>query len=462
MWRINSFFLSALGISLWLQAVPAALADASLDLTSNLVARVSGDRTALRNPNGTQAQITIAPRDEENTLPRGEHATEQPSLDACTTESWAKHEEGNESSCVTQWYFDQFFKAPKENGLEDLARAAGLDVNEPLITFRLEAQVRAADVQRGATSLAPDKIRELMGILEHFKTLFALDAGRLLAWRTLIEIYRPESAEAGICLLSAKARTERLASRYLEVELGPKSNFTPSNGAKRCRSCMKLAAQSSVNKQTVQGKGYTQTYAIDADGVAKPMAISIGHEWLHWFHALRNPERFEKDRSGNRGASGFFLSDGTISSFVFAGLYDTKEEDFEARKTRSMSPWTGTSAQLFLCGIKEFYSHEEHLTVCGAAIERIDHKKFFWGDELSENRLIVSYNRLHAAQLAIRAGHSNFPFFEDERVIKSICRCCEFPNESPSVGPRGLGCASPICTEVGLGHSRFLAVRNPS
>jgi hypothetical protein len=169
--------------------------------------------------------------------------------------------------------------------------------------------------------------------------------------------------------------------------------------------------------QCILGKvGKTSPTNIEGDACVvahekgRPIVFSIFHEFCHWFHYLRHPQRHDKDRVV---LFKYAYHDLFLPKFVFERLINA--ESTEEEKKESLSPFLSKKDG------DVYYNQEEHRTVCGFPR---DYENFLFGDEHSENSFICSYNLVKKKSFSIRGGHKDFPFIEDGRVEESIrCLC---------------------------------------
>jgi hypothetical protein len=155
----------------------------------------------------------------------------------------------------------------------------------------------------------------------------------------------------------------------------------------------------------------------------KTLDASLFHEMLHWFHFLRFPDRYERERTNAeytlcgetlRGG-GNYHSLGTFYWFALAGN--------DSREKESWFYWKGSDQIRRI-----FPSFEEIRTILGAPSVTLFSEvtgapqsifssyKYFNGDELSENCYLAETG------LPIRLSHEPAVFVEDWNVVDRALR----------------------------------------
>lgn len=433
-------------------------------LTKNLLARLNGGTTRHYCPattssdeSWTEGRVYASNGKHQN----GEGAGEQPNVKDCAGESWAKCEADNTDSDVTKWYFDMFFKPIQDQRIKALADAEiskpashdTIDTAHPIISFNLNMTLTSDDIdaERLPKCKEVDDLRE---IRQSFRQLFSTEEGRKLAWRTLIEVYRVGGdVEDCIPMYIKDPQYDKYNNKRLVIYLSDTPSFGYFKDTINLCSRLSLSTRPKYDMQVILPKLIAKkAVKIGQSSQQKVLSQTIFHECLHWFHSLRNPSRFSRDS----GCSNPFLSDTSVSHFFYGGLAGGLEN-----QKRSLSPWDKANKEDLL---NRQYCHEEHLTICGAPESQIDSEKFFFGDELSENKLAYELHKEQTEQgdlSAIRAGHAHFQYYEDIRVVKRILTTISqqfdvamidylYDNEYNSTGDG--------YTEKGLGWSLFKKV----
>lgn len=453
---VMMFLTSAMGFC---TEVPTNIPEA---LTINLRSRINGGWVWSSTDGKFCRGIDVLPSPDPKA--RGKAKGEQPDLETCAAESWAEYEAGNIGSDVTKWYFDMFFKSPNENQIGNLSDGAGMDGLTPIIRFANKLFLSYSDVEIGIIKLKEQYRQDCKQILNAFLELFSLPEGRKLAWRTLVEIFRfvgrLEECAPSIDDTYIKFRND---GRSLLIDQAEKSSFIPTGLSSKSDlplSVLLLSMQKNVIQQAVlesySNKNGQKVFLI-SNGSEKPLSCSIGHELIHWFHSLRNPLRFSLDRSGQRTLGRINQENKSIIAWLHKGhLKGDSPKELERKLRTSILPWkvisnktvTSSNGKTVTSTVKtqdlfsrSDYSQEEHLTICGAPselitfyshINEIDEEDkedaFFYGDEISENRILVEYSKLfagpHRNPLTLRCGHGDFDFLEDASIVNEISKMC--------------------------------------
>ena len=260
--------------------------------------------------------------------------------------------------------------------------------------------------------------------INDFRKIASDPVGRELLYRILIEVRRYKNegnAKKGAIgddvpeLLGRQQNNQRSNFRAITAKWSDKGSFLDQ---KECA----IGYGNTVAKLTT-------VFALDSNRYSiclfeTESNISLFHEMIHWFHILRNPERFLKEINAysdgrinvaeNLHVVGHYE---TLGSY-FWGKIDNGTSDKDEWKV-SATPWlTGSLAK----SSKYWVSFEEIRTILGAPTEKqyrgIQAKtaalnKYYYlnGDDLSENKYRVSLGT------KIRFGHDVKPFYEDSMVI---------------------------------------------
>jgi hypothetical protein len=323
--------------------------------------------------------------------------------------------------------------------------------------------------------------------VESFRQIASNKIGRMLLYRLLIEICRKDKDGNG-CMeevvlsnnfVFQDHKIERNLSRIINVALWDKNVFAislASNKLSKNHATLNFSnadmvsyGQSLINNLTITLRGNPiNTFNVAQVGKNKqpqPAFISVFHELLHWFHALRDMKRYKTEKSGNSGKQNM-VSNSTLGAFYYFGLDGYGDQ---ARIENTSLPWRNDTTGE--------YNQEEHRTICGAPLPKLKKQiiwnelielkgilfkstmahifkespkelatnmlenladdmstrvnlaeylyrvigpKFLNGDELSENMLITT---LEKKFVVLRNGHAeNFEFYEDSKAVKRIAQ----------------------------------------
>jgi hypothetical protein len=201
----------------------------------------------------------------------------QPTTPAAAQWSCANVEANNLASLITVWYVNAFFG-------RYFGFAAGPAPQAP-------GQIM---VSLGGTPA------ERMSFMRAFRTIAANPVGRVLLYRLLIEIRRQNAANNGCCeqgiLMSVASLSMRNLNRMIHILLGRNAFGFLFGGAGGVASppeinfCGKQVAIPTCHITLLPPPMInTSPFFRDPD-------IALFHEMLHWFHSLRNYDRFSRER----------------------------------------------------------------------------------------------------------------------------------------------------------------------
>jgi hypothetical protein len=149
-------------------------------------------------------------------------------------------------------------------------------------------------------------------------------------------------------------------------------------------------------------------------------SVALLHEMLHWFHLLKRPDRYRRERAGYATKYGgnihyqtlvSGIMRGTLGKYFWHGLTITPK-----REAATTSCWSALAQDG-----RNFPHFEEIRTIIGAptlteyrnlSSTAAAGYEYFNGDDISANKYLVSKG------LPICFGHTRVVFFEDDAVIQ--------------------------------------------
>ena len=168
-------------------------------------------------------------------------------------------------------------------------------------------------------------------------------------------------------------------------------------------------------------------------------SIGLFHEMIHWFHWLRQPERFNQESAGypivfEEGLERLINLhetniNETLGGYFWGNLDGANSQD---RWKVSAIPWLHESRNHKIFWV----NFEEIRAILGAPTEEQyrakvikneyheDHYYYLNGDDLSENKYRVSLKK------KIRFGHGDQAFYEDKNVIELVKAVSGADNEN--------------------------------
>lgn len=158
------------------------------------------------------------------------------------------------------------------------------------------------------------------------------------------------------------------------------------------------------------------------------LSALVYHELLHWFHQLRNSNRFAYEATGQLKVEEGVdpCSSSPIIRYYWGGLH---------AKARGLGEWLITMSPWLCSKADRGIDVEEIRTILGASPRLAGYLE---GDDLSENLYRTEL------KLPIRFGHDAFCFFEDEQVIQKALEVCDgaLANSDRVPEEQGLGACS--------------------
>lgn len=223
----------------------------------------------------------------------------------------------------------------------------------------------------------------------------------MLLYRLLIEIRRVKNGSGSVgddINANNYEINGRNKNRYLELEWRDLNCFNKDNN--RLGFCTDVVALQSITEDVKEGSvlilPYCSWYASYAD-------ISIFHELCHWFHFLRNPNRYLLERTAwnntvlINGETYDKTLKNSLAQYIYGDAY-TSDSEKEKRWRISALPWREGE-----------HVHFEELRNIIGAVEAVGN--YLEGDDLSENLYRLSIGH------PLRFGHSNEIYRESEAIV---------------------------------------------
>ena len=362
-------------------------------------------------------------------------------------------------SPITKWYM-QMFGVIDKNG--------GNSTND-------DDYIKAGFTTTQRRSDSPADARIVKNIendlIETFRIIASNPIGRLLLYRILIEVRRHNELKEGAVennvLKHSKITNGRNNCRSISIVLSHK-------GGAYSAACQSISVnlnkenRNVVSASTIDGATEIIRYKRSAD-------IDLFHEMLHWFHSLRDYQRYNLDNDKQHKPKDF--TDKILPSMTFSKDYndgkkynidiafyhyrsvkdvygDIQNVTKEQRRNTSARPWKT--------------NYEEMRTILGVPDGYSEH--FRNGDDLSENLYRLSKN--DALSKNMRFGHTKLiegnvllKYFEDKYVINDyktdlfsrVAPCFFKKGIDDFVYPEGtkVNPAEKLETNYGLGKCRI-------
>lgn len=336
---------------------------------------------------------------------------QQPSTQQATIWSCANSPEGDKTTdiAITEWYMRMFgWSKYSEKVIE-----AGIDNNNaacPILD--MDISMRSFD-PHSTNKTTEDRF------WGEFREIAANPVGRILLYRLLIEIWREVegTAEGGTEYWGAPIHNEhRKAIRSIAIKRADCRDFVwHYNGDERNITVNFSPLCKIATKVYKEGDRYKTGWG------TTPISVYLFHEMLHWFHDLRDPERYSEESAPYQSAASL------LWLFYFSGstnAYISKDKSNEA--------WGGddfgrpTQGKLFfkteelrtILGINEEtkvkvkeITEENTIIQLAAKNPHFSQVGYKQGDDLSENLFSCSLNHQFFQheknkQAAMRYGHS--------------------------------------------------------
>ena len=325
--------------------------------------------------------------------------------------------DNRENSPITEWYMQMFGVIPyKRNGTNDddyikagwspPPRGDGEINTRRIISFPAAnfgfLQIDA--IQDVADPDVPDsKVSRFTLFERNFRKIASTSVGRVLLYRILIEIRRHQNGnstgyqEEGIPLNILKTRNLHRSIHIYGCQT--RGSFSIDNGFIVFR--MKPAKiYPAIGKKNAMGYTHIQYSEASLD-------ISLFHEMLHWYHALR-----DTDRSTNESNyDGYYsLVNHPFGNYYWDGLDLTEQE---AKRAISERPW---KVEMPASGSERYVvSFEEMRTILG--VPNAEGQTYRAGDDLSENLYRVCLGS------PLCFGYTT-DFYEDNNVVEKVILSC--------------------------------------
>ncbi len=340
-----------------------------------------------------------------------------------------------EDSPITQWYMKMFgvipFRNEEDPGPDDFIKA-GYDENnnkKRIISYDFETMGtdEGYEVSYHVHHDTQQEETRRKSFIDNFMKIASTSVGRVLLYRILIEIRRKDERGNGCEENNSSNLKVRNAARFLNVYLGNGNSFMyPTFEKQRTiplrnllnqtyKEILKLKEPAKLNfsdsdkKTAIVFKNSEDSHFIDL----KPRSVDIAlfHELCHWYHFLRNTDRFTQE---NSCASNYpkMLSKNEIGKILYGGLdgenNDNRNEISAKSWTRSVSTINTAGHECSLNSIKQIVTYEELRNIIGLSKET---DGYIRGDDLCENLYRLCINS------PMRFSHSDEQYIEDSNVI---------------------------------------------
>lgn len=243
-----------------------------------------------------------------------------------------------------------------------------------------------------------------------FRYIASSPVGRVLLYRLLIEVRRIKNGKGSVCndvTMSQVYTNERNENRHLILEWRDCNCFSKDNN-RLGFCCTNLVALQCITEDVKDGNvlilPYCSWFALYVD-------ISIFHELCHWFHFLRNPDRYTLEKTA--GNNTILINGKTyneipkipLAQYIYGEVYanDKHKEGWRV----SALPWRESN-----------HVHFEELRNIIGSTSAVN--SYLEGDDLSENLYRLSLGQ------PLRFGHSNEIYRESETIVnkaKNIAIC---------------------------------------
>ena len=287
---------------------------------------------------------------------------------------------------ITDWWVRVF----GGNNAVNLSRVGALDVlAEPQMGFNAAGVAHIIQVAAGAPGGFERQFWQT------FRMIAADPVGRVLLYRLLIEIRRKDDAgRDGCCGDDAFVLKEEQENFYRKNAL----SLAVINSNEGCSFVLPTETEASIIKFSLR-KHQTQVLNFTNNIlkiVAKDRSLDIGlfHEMIHWFHFLRNPERFanydfKKSKNSFRYPLSCYYGNLSELHYIWQGECNADSEEI-ATVLGVPNPYDETMFAMMLPD--SFLSEEcfdnnssKRKIVIRKNIYLAKHNTFLQGDDLSEN-----------------------------------------------------------------------------
>ncbi|MDR3285367.1 MAG: hypothetical protein LBS83_01640 [Holosporales bacterium] len=251
-----------------------------------------------------------------------------------------------------------------------------------------------------------------------FRSIAGNPIGRNLLYRILIEIGRANGVEDVIANLYSKDsfnnKVLKLRKNSLVLNVKWKQNEFSINPFKS-----KLSFNNNIYRIQYCKSCKGDCYNIGV--MQSNINVDLFHEFLHWYHALRNPIRYYGEKSGFE-----MPMENLIRTHPFCrSFWGINEETSRSTLLKAIQIWNEHQEENFM-------DLEEIRTIIGFDKQNNYFEDSFGnyipifdkGDELSEN----FYRKV--ANLPFRFGHNSFNFSENRSVVE---RCLSWVNHFHSL-----------------------------
>ena len=332
----------------------------------------------------------------------------QPTTEEAVKYSCANIDKYNIKSPITEWYMKMFGWI-----LEDDTKDGALHSDPKRIKAGFDGQNGCSPIFVMPLSLVNNdyiflpnhfSLTKRQSFWYFFRFIASSPVGRVLLYRILIEIRRKKDNIGSTCndvhanMYEVNARNK---NRHLELEWRDCNTFgKDTNRLGFC--CVNIVALQSITEDSKNGNILILPYT---SWCAPYVDISIFHELCHWFHFLRNPKRYnlEKTAGNNTIKINGLKNDGTVEIYLARSIYgEIYDKESDKRKWRvSALPWRDGNHVHF----------EELRNIIGSSNQV---EGYLEGDDLSENlyRLSIGY--------PLRFGLSNEIYRESLTVVETI------------------------------------------
>lgn len=346
-----------------------------------------------------------------------------------------------ENHLVTKWYIKAF---GGDTGLE-LAQGNSAPASDTAPKFGFQKlpkhTVETITSSLTTTVLSPQMIAEHIIIVEGdnnfkqafwktFKIIASNPVGRVLLYRLLIEIRRQNSRDVEFMYTTFK---DKIKAHTGSIEYNNDIIILDGLGERNnCRSIkIKEGANSfSLSRQSISftpsNNITTSVLKIDNNSVkteqnTRSADIGLFHEMLHWFHYLRDYERYSKDRKFD--GSYCYLMECYLGNNKLQEIFNQYNELFawatieykeEELRTILGTPNYDDNDEFKIFSNNVFATNTTSLSECikiraGTKEERYINSsgKFLNGDDLSENAYRISCFESEKTTVKMRFGHAD-------------------------------------------------------
>ena len=289
---------------------------------------------------------------------------------------------------VTEWYMKMFGVIPFQNTVpaNNYIKAGWTAI--PAATSIVNINTTLAGTPRDFKKL----------FLRTFRTIASDPVGRVLLYRILIEIRRRCAIGNGVCEMAFVALHDRNNCRAITVNHDPDIGLVIGQGIDFHFDPVQTALL------------HIQHNMIFTRDMARTPDIALFHEMTHWFHYLRNPDRYNNDktedhyqyltRSYYASVSELFTWSKAINNEEIRTILGTP--NYAIQNIRNLIPATAFF-NIAAHGREQVINAVDGLPVPNHFV--LTAQKFLNGDDLSENAYRMSRHTPPGNNVRMRWGH---------------------------------------------------------